>query len=244
MADNKYLHILNYLEEYGGEQYKRLERCRNAEERSFMEKGSWEGRTARSAFTDLVQLLENRTGFKAERISQWQNSGTFVSYLWCQLKKTVALDSNISLSLFAEKNNGASRFRVSVELAVEHASIEEKGAYRRILDIPLDHGLVYVSGGNNESEFRILSESNNEVVKQMQLRKVQVSFVLDKSRCSEETYIENELMNGATKLIRYYDLAIDQEPTEEDESKMQVTVKDAIDRIKSYIISNLIVRRH
>ena len=178
MGENKYLQVLSFLRTYAGEQYKKLDKCKNAEERAFMEKGSEEGKAARNSFTDIAHLIEARIGIKAGKISQWQNSGTFVSYFWCQLKKEDALDSNISLSVFAEKSGDDLRFRASVELAVDHASKEEKVSYRRILDLPLDNGLVYVSGGNNESEFRILPEKNHEVVKQMRLKKVQVPRII------------------------------------------------------------------
>jgi hypothetical protein len=49
------------------------------------------------------------------------------------------------------------RFRVSVELAVEKASISEKDAYKQILDIPLKDNLVYIV------ERRILSGAGDTV---------------------------------------------------------------------------------
>lgn len=208
MSDSKYLQVLDYLRTYGGKQYKKAEKCESPEELAFMEKGSEEGKKARNSFTGMVQLLNNKTDLSPEKITQWQNSGVFVSYFWCQLKRIEAKDSNISLSLFAEKSDQGYRFRASIELAVNHSTEQEKTSYRKILDIPLDDKLVYISGGNNESDFRTLEEKDNKVVKQMNLKKVQVSFVINEQLCSDSAFVESKLLESISTLIKYYDCAI------------------------------------
>ena len=157
---------LQYLPDFfGGEKYKKLDKCKSEQEREYMEKGAEAGKSARSAFTDLVEKTAVHSDLNHGKITQWQNSGNFVSYFWCQLKMEEFLSDKISLSLFAEKAEDTYRYRVSVELAIDSSSTEEKDNYRKILDIPLKEGLVYVSGGNNENEFRILDEVDNEKVK-------------------------------------------------------------------------------
>ena len=96
-----------------------------------MKRGAEAGRIARSEFGELVEAISAKFDLKPGKITQWQNSGTFVSYFWCQLKESEYVESNISLSLFAEKADGIYRFRVSVELAVENSSNEERDNYRK-----------------------------------------------------------------------------------------------------------------
>ena len=204
MERSKYYEILRFIEKYSGNQYKMLSKCKSGDELQYMEKGSEAGKTARKYFADIIDMVSEKYGLGKGKITQWQNSGTFVSYFWCQLKREQYADSNISISIFAEKADSV-RFRASVELAVENATDEEKVAYRRLLDIKLDPELVYVSGGNNEREFKILDTNNSEEVKKMGLKKVQVSFVVDNSDLqTDERFISN-ICEVTEKLLKYYD---------------------------------------
>ena len=178
MGNNTYNQILDFIETYGGNQYKMLKKCNPGQELDYMTKGSESGKAAREAFTSIVNTIGTSFDLKAGKVTQWQNSGTFVSYFWSQLKRAKYEDSKISLSLFAEKGQESIRFRASVELAVESAEDTDKESYKKILELPLKHGLTYISGGNNESEFRIIDETDNKVVKDAKYKKVQVSYIM------------------------------------------------------------------
>ena len=67
-----------------------------------------------------------------------------------------------------------------------------------LLDIPLKEGLVYISGGNNEDEFRLLDIHDNDEVKKLNLKKVQVSFIVNKEDCRDDGAILDGLFRGAT----------------------------------------------
>jgi hypothetical protein len=133
MNDQSYKDILSYLKQYGGEKYKKLEKCKSTQEQSYMTSGAEAGKRARARFAELVDAMSLSCGLEKGKITQWQNSGTFVSYFWCQLKERKYIDDNISISLFAEKADGVFRFRVSVELAIESASQQEREKYKKIL---------------------------------------------------------------------------------------------------------------
>ena len=137
MGNNAYYQILDFIETYGGNQYKMLKKCSPGEELDYMTKGSEAGKAAREAFTTIVNTISTSFGLKSGRITQWQNSGTFVSYFWSQLKREKYEDSKISISLFAEKGQESLRLRASVELAVESATDTDKESYRKILELPL-----------------------------------------------------------------------------------------------------------
>lgn len=208
MGNHSYHEVLSYLKNFGGEKYKKLDKCKSEQERKYMEKGAEAGKSARSAFTDLVEKTAVYSDLNHGKITQWQNSGNFVSYFWCQLKMEEFLSNNISLSLFAEKAEDTYRYRVSIELAIDSSSTEEKDNYRKILDIPLKEGLVYVSGGNNENEFRILDEVDNEKVKQSNLKKVQVSKIINESDWDSDDELRDIVFQGTSDLMEYYEYAV------------------------------------
>ena len=186
MNNRKYIQILQFIETYGGEKYKKIEKCKSDQERNYMLQGAEEGKKARASFEEIVKEIGLGCELEHGKITQWQNSGNFVRYFWCQLKDAEHIDNNISISVFAESSGEGLRFRVSVELAVEKASISEKDAYKQILDIPLKDNLVYISGGNNEEEFRLLDVQDNTAVQKLNLKKVQVSFVVNKDDCKDD----------------------------------------------------------
>ena len=219
MKNHSYHEILSYLKEFSGEKYKMLKKCNSDEERAYMEKGAEAGRIARSGFSELVNAMSEQFNLKPGKITQWQNSGTFVSYFWCQLKESEYVDSNISLSLFAEKADGTYRFRVSVELAVENSSNEERDNYRRILEIPLKNNLVYISGGNNANEFKVLDERDNNQVRDANYKKVQVSQIIDESEWNSDIELINLILQGTNDLIPYYEYAMKGENTSKEPPK-------------------------
>ena len=219
MKNHSYHEILSYLKEFSGEKYKMLKKCNSDEERAYMEKGAEAGRIARSGFSELVNSMSEQFNLKPGKITQWQNSGTFVSYFWCQLKESEYADSNISLSLFAEKADGTYRFRVSVELAVENSSTEERDNYRRILEIPLKDNLVYISGGNNANEFKVLDERDNNQVRDANYKKVQVSQIIDESEWNSDIELINLILQGTNDLMSYYKYAMKGENTSKEPPK-------------------------
>lgn len=204
MDNPKYSQVLLFLKKYGGEKYKMIKKCKSDKEKAYMEEGAELGKRARASFEEIINEIQKRFGLKPGKITQWQNSGSFVRYLWCQLKDSKYLQNNISLSVFAENAKNDLRYRVSVELAVEKASASEIENYRSILDLPLKENLVYVSGGNNESVFEVLSVHNNEEVKRLNLKKVQVSFIVPLDGYNNDDGLLLRLLSGGTSLLFDY----------------------------------------
>lgn len=80
-----------------------LSKCKQDEELQYMEEGSKAGKVARNYFSDIIDEVSTKFELCRGEVSQWQNSGTFVSYFWCQLKRKQYENSNISISILAEK---------------------------------------------------------------------------------------------------------------------------------------------
>ncbi len=205
--NSKYTKILDYLQKYGGEQYKKIDKCKNIEEKQYMEEAADAGKEARQLFTDIAEEIAKATHFGLGRITQWQNSGTFVSYFWTQLKKSEFIDSNISLSLFAEKVEDVFRFRISIELMDDKSTKEECERFAKLQDIPLESGLVYVAGGNNKGKFEVLSERDNNIVKAQKHQKIQVSYIVSDAE-SDEEFI-SLIKDYSLVLVKYYEYVMD-----------------------------------
>ena len=82
-----YFKVLEYLKEYAGQQYKKIDKCRDDKEKQYMVTAGECGREARQIFTDIAQFIEEENDLASGRITQWQNSGTFVGYFWTQMKR-------------------------------------------------------------------------------------------------------------------------------------------------------------
>lgn len=204
MNEQNYQMILEFLHQYGGKQYKRQDKCTSDDERAFMVSGYKSGQEARAGFTRIADSVAEEHGLLYDRITPWQNSGVFVRYFWCQLKQADYKERQISLSLFAESAEGQLRYRVSVELATDKATASDVSAYRKLLDKPLDPELVYVSGGNNESEFRVLDSHDNTAVKSLGLKKVQVSYIVPQSQFANDEELEEKISCATETLLGYY----------------------------------------
>ncbi len=206
MENNKYLDIISFIKKYHGEKYKDPQKCRTIDERQYMLVGAEKGKKARNLFTELADIIQKEYSLSYDRVTQWQNSGTFVSYFWCQLKKPEHKDSQISISLFAESADEKYRFRVSVEIANSKATELDKGRYRRLLDIPKDDEFVYIKGGNNESDFEVLEESSHIKVKEENYKKIQVSYILNEQNIGSEENTIKKLKDATDTLLKkYYD---------------------------------------
>ena len=251
--NSKYAKILDYLQKYGGEQYKRIDKCKNDEEKQYMKDAAEAGKEARQLFTDIAEEIAEVTHFDFERITQWQNSGTFVSYFWTQLKKSEFQESNISLSLFAEKVEDVFRFRISIELMDDKSTKDECEKFAKLQDIPLENGLVYIAGGNNKGKFEVLSERDNNIVKARKYQKIQVSYILPEVESDEE--FVNLINDYSLVLVKYYEYVMADNENKIDyhysqyehknvlkennmkEGGEQLSTKDILEQIKDYISS-------
>ena len=234
--------VLEYLREYAGQQYKKIDKCRDENEQQYMVAAGECGREARQIFTDIAEYIEEENDLLSGRITQWQNSGTFVSYFWTQLKRPHYEDSNISLSLFAEKADNDYRFRLSIELAVEKATEEERKQYRKLLEIPLEENLVYVAGGNNDGKFEVLEERDYKVVQQLNYKKVQVSYIFPEGILGDD--FQNVLGQKVCVLLKYYDYVLGNNEMldfkgvfveDKEEGEEQLSTKEILQHINAYI---------
>ncbi len=104
-----------------------------------------------------------------------------------------------------------------------------------------------MSGGNNESEFRILDERDNTVVKAMKLKKVQISYIITEDDYTNDAALCKSLLGAAEKLVSYYDELFElhqpsKPKSKEGEKPMPglksiVSSKEADTEIKNYIFN-------
>ena len=65
MDNNTYYRILDFIEAYGGNQYKMLKKCTPGHELEYMTKGSEARKAAREAFTAIVNTIGTSFNLKA-----------------------------------------------------------------------------------------------------------------------------------------------------------------------------------
>lgn len=232
----EYKKVLQYLETFSGDKYRKLEKCKNNSERQRMILGAEAGREAWKLVKQLADKIAKVVGMDVKVVTQWQNSGSFVSYFWAQIKKPEHENSGISLSLFAEKKDNDYRYRLSVELNESKSSDEDVSRYKRLLEMELEDGLVYVAGGNNDSTFEVLSGKQD--VGAGKYNKIQVSYIAPNGISDSE--LERVLFEKAQVLVKYYDYVFEKTdvPKESKNSKDTVVsrpAKDVLKDIKEYI---------
>lgn len=132
-------------------------------------------------------------------------------YLWLQMKYKKYKDSPISVSLFVQKNNGNALFRVSLEIKNAGVDKKEIARYHSHLDIPIEDGMVYVSGSNQWGNPDIITDSVRKIKEKLDsglIRKVQPSILIESSEGKTNEEYNSEIMSAIGKIIKYYDYVI------------------------------------
>lgn len=131
-------------------------------------------------------------------------------YLWAQLKYEKYADNPISVSVFVEKNNSDTRYRVCLEIKNDGTDKDIIRQYHSHLDIPLNTaaGLVYVSGSNEWGNPDILNKSQDEIkqdVENGKIKKVQICKYIDRKSDETNVYYHTEIAKAIVALLPYYD---------------------------------------
>lgn len=140
-------------------------------------------------------------------------------YLWTQLKYGNYADNPISVSVFVEKNNNDTRYRVSLEIKNDGTDKDLMKQYHSHLDIPLNTaaGLVYVSGSNEWGNPGILGKPQDEIKQDAEsgkLKKVQICKYIDRKPDETNAYYHTEIAKAIAAILPYYEHVLGIEKTE------------------------------
>lgn len=132
-------------------------------------------------------------------------------YLWAQMKYKGYTDNPTSVSLFAEKNNGMTRYRISLEIKNDGTDKKTMATYHSHLDIPKEDGMVYVSGSNEWGNPAIINDNVDDIKKKIasgETRKVQICIYVDSSADKTNEQYDADVMAAVKRIIPYYEHVI------------------------------------
>ncbi len=133
-------------------------------------------------------------------------------YLWTQMKYKEQAENPISISLFVEKNDGAARYRISLEIKNDGVDKKIMKKYHSHLDIPPQPGMVYVSGNNEWGNPSVITGPQEDIKVQVEdgrLRKVQLCIYVETTEGKTNEEFDAEIMEAVDKILPYYEHVID-----------------------------------
>lgn len=132
-------------------------------------------------------------------------------YLWTQMKYKEYADNPISISLFVEKNDGVTRYRISLEIKNDGTNKRTMQKYHSHMELPIEPGMVYVSGSNKWGNPAVISDTQEAIkvqIKSGALRKVQLCIYVEPAPDKTNEQYDAEIMEAVKKIIPYYEYVI------------------------------------
>ena len=132
-------------------------------------------------------------------------------YLWAQMKYKDYESNPTSVSIFVEKNDNLTRFRISLEIKDKEADKQMMDRYHSHLDIPKENGMVYVSGSNEWGNPTVISDTAEEIKTKINpsvLEKVQLCVYVESEDGKPNEQYDAEVMDAVKKIIPYYEYVI------------------------------------
>ena len=132
-------------------------------------------------------------------------------YLWAQMKYKDYASNPTSVSLFVEKNNGVTRYRISLEIKNDGTDKKTMAIYHSHLDIPKEDGMVYVEGSNEWGNPAVITDSVEDIKKKIDsgdIRKVQLCVYVEPADGKTNEQYDADVMAAVKKIIPYYEYVI------------------------------------
>lgn len=132
-------------------------------------------------------------------------------YLWAQMKYKDYASNPTSVSLFVEKNNGVTRYRISLEIKNDGTDKKTMATYHSHLDIPKEDGMVYVSGSNEWGNPSVITDTADVIKAKIDsgdIRKVQLCVYVEPADGKTNEQYDADVMDAVKKIIPYYEHVI------------------------------------
>lgn len=219
-VDIDYLGVLDYLENNQEIPYSNPEAPGvDPDEKTRLLGVKQKGQTAVAEMKKMASRCADLYGLdKCLPISWLDGSNTKTrKYLWAQMKYKDYSSNPVSISLFVEKNNGVTRYRISLEIKNDGTDKATMAKYHSHLDMPIEAGMVYVSGSNEWGNPAVITDTADAIkakIESGEIRKVQLCIYIEPAADKTNEQFDAEVMTAVKKLIPYYEHVIGKVTTE------------------------------
>lgn len=120
-------------------------------------------------------------------------------------------DSPISVSIFVEKGDAKTWYRICLEIKNTGADKKDMLVYHSHLDVPKTEGVQYVAGSNEKGNPKIITGSTDEIKKRLdsgEISKVQPCVYVEYSEDKTNSQYDDEIMAAVEKIIPYYEYVL------------------------------------
>lgn len=215
--------VLDFIGKYSGEAYSAPKNVSDPEKKEKFTKIKEKGKEAAKEFKKILNNYSENNKFETEVKEIWQNSRNIKKYFWGQMKYAEYKDNPISISLFVVKEEGKTRFRISLEIeddffkGDENLKKECMNIYHSYLDEQKKEDIEYISINSNQEKTGIINDSFNEIKNKIAsgeiVEKIQPCIYVDRKDDktgvdkTNEQY-EKEISDAIKNIIPYYKYVI------------------------------------
>lgn len=201
--------ILDYLLKNGGVDYRSPKKQSDPKEAERYQELYNTAKNVIDEFGELVYELGSATGM----VSFYHNEVLDGSrrrlrgYYWGELRTEQYYQDHESISVFAEKNESVTRYRVSLEIDELHAGVSSLNRHNRLLDLPIAKNCI-LAVNNKGAKDLVLTESREEAIqwiKNGDYRKVQICCLIEPNSVTD---MFQRLLTAVQTIRPYYDYVV------------------------------------
>ncbi len=240
-TDIDFLFTMNYIEKYANKPYEDINNSLTQTRKDELNDIKDNGQKAVNEVAKMACVLSTRFGLSSKGSSnKWLDGSNkkVRDYLWLQMQYDNYKSTTDSISIFVDKSDpnnptmSKPRIRFSIEMQDAKATPAAYDTHHKFLDMPLKPGLCYIVDSNQLHDVVILNESADMVKAKIAngtYKKVQLSKVIEYDPSLTNDQIYNEMVQGVSDLIPYYDLVIGKTTTTNSgsASKISNSIKEA-----------------
>lgn len=214
-----FYYVMDYIEKNGNKAYKSLDRATSEQERNELIEIKSSAQKACDEVKKMAKTLEEEFGLDDWKTPGWTDGShqKIRDYLWVKMKYKNYANDRESISIFVNKGcpnvpgREKTRVRFALEMENEGAKPEDYARHHKLLELPLEEGLCYVKGSDELHNAAVVFENQDivkEKVKNKTYPKIQISKVINCDEGLSNDDIYQEMLNGVTQLINYYEYVI------------------------------------
>lgn len=208
-----YIGVLDYLRDNAGVPYSNPDALGlPPKERNRLLEVKEKGQNAIAVLNKMAEAFDVKFKLNKWVSIRWLDGSNTKTrgYLWAPLKFENYAANPVSVSVFVEKNDSDTRYRVSLEIKNDGTDGNSMKRYHSHLDIPLNvaAGLVYVSGSNEWGNPDILNKTQDEIKQEVEsgkLKKVQICKYIDRKPDETNAYYHTEITKAIDAILPYYE---------------------------------------